>query len=341
MKAPLLLLTVFYLAGVLGCSQSDSVTQAPDQQDSALFIQTYTLSGDTMVIIRDTAICLGGHLVREKDTAKAFLERAEASMMVRVIDTLPSGAVVENERFLTKRDTGTGIIGRWQIMSDSNRIVAGALSPAEISWWCSDTLLIDGMIAQNALFVEFDATRMTQMFEGVPAELLLPRILSRSPEFVRIDIDTATDGRSVTIVGQISGETVTVTFDMHLNTTYASDRSRTTYVEWRRPERCDEPEPWFQSFLRENVSFADEFIEVHLSGPSSSLNIAVAKIDDYTVTITGNVTGEHVTVQFDGEETVTFSSDNALHEPHTTMRPMEQLVPPGWLESFYTENMPE
>lgn len=193
------------------------------------------------------------------------------------------------------------------------------------------------MIDQQAFFLEFTDTRMSGSFEGAPLPVLAPYVLEDAPEYLRVALDTVADD-TLRIRGDISGETVTIAFDARLDRTYTStDAGREPYTARRRPEHCEPVTLWFWDFLDDNVSFADEFTATYLVQLALYLGISYESHGHDTVSITGELSGETVTVWYDGEETVFYESSFATREAYDT--PRSNVIHPPWSAEFCGENL--
>ncbi len=331
------------LAVLLACTASDD----DGEQDTALpvltgglFVYSFVRTGDTLQLLGDSTRCAGGALVRDT-VRRVALARVEGdSLEVTFTDSLRQGAVAAHVLQCVRRDTTTGLEGEWMVVGRRTTLAGGQLSGSDQERLARDTAMADSMIAQEGFTMLFRNGMVAGTFEGVLVRVLLPVVMADPPEFVRVTVDTGDDSVSARITGHFTGETVTVRFDGHLNRHFTcSPPNRAAYTDWQRVESCGETE-WFGAFLRDNVSFADEFM--HMDGIRNldvQLDVLVEKVADDTVRVTGRRSGEVITVVCSRTGTVTFTSTDERHADYSTPRDPYVVLPIDWWAQFCNENL--
>lgn len=327
------------LAGCVTDDPADGTGPGTGDHDGA-WSHAYTYTDGRLSIAVDSSYCRGGSLISVTDTLRGTAVCNDSQMTITTRDTVCSTTVIVCTRVCDRQDTGSGLTGQWLLVSDVNEIEGDAPTEALVGDWADDTLALDRMIEQQAFFLDIDETHITASFTGSLAEILLPVAFAEAPSYLYVTLDTAADGRTVTVSGDISGETVYLTFDTDRNITVtSSDESRQTYVIWEIPATCEYIRPWFDHFLEENVSFADLFIAEKIADIVDVLDITVEKQDHFVVRITGNINGEVVTVTYDGVSTVHYTSTDPSRSAFTTNR--QNLLLPPWINEFWNANLPE
>ncbi len=323
-----------------GCDTGESSTGPAAVEHDGVWSYAYTYDNGRVSVVVDSSYCRGGSLVSVADTLWGTAVVGESTMTVTLRDTVDSGTVIVCTRRHERQDSGSGMTGRWLLVSDVNEVEGAEPTEAQVGDWADDTLALDRMIEQRAFVVEIDETHMTASYTGPLVDILLPVAFEDAPSYLHVTLDTAADGRAVTVSGDISAETVYLTFDANRTITVkSSDDARQFYVVWEIPETCRYIRPWFDDFLEENVSFADLFIAEKIGEMVGVLDIAVDKQGHFVVRITGNVNGEVITVTYDGENTVSYTSTNESRSAFTTNR--QDLFFPPWIDYFWQANLPQ
>ncbi|MBD3241093.1 MAG: hypothetical protein GF331_10950 [Chitinivibrionales bacterium] len=329
------LLCVVLLAG---CDTEESAAGPGDGRHDGAGNYAYTYNDGVLSLTVDSSYCRGSLLDTVTDTLWGVAVVGDAEMTVTLNDTLSSGTVIVNTRRYERQDTGSSLTGRWLLVSDNNEVLGAAPTEAEVGDWADDTLVLDRMIAQQAYFVEIDETNMVASFTGSLAEVLLPTALADAPPYLYVTLDTAADGRQVTVSGDLSSEVVYIKFNADRDIAVSSSNtSRQSYVLEEVPTSCDNVRQWLDDFYQDNVSFADEFAGETIGDMVEVVDMQIEKLDHYNVRITGNVTGEVIAVVYDGDNTVTYTSSDSSRQEYTSTR--RNVNTPDWFVLFCQENL--
>lgn len=343
MKKCIILLCSCVITLLCFCSNNPSGT-SPDPTRNCFRKYPYTATSARIEIIEDSTFCIGIDLNHKFDTVYSGYNVTETKLDVDSYDTL-SSAIVRHTQTYARVQARSDLQGLWELTERNVILVSGTLTAEELEKIDSDTAFVNSMMTEGALQIEITADTIYYYYIGSIADLLLSLYTKQieSLDFARfIAVKSAKySDNQITITGQITGEVVTITSDEKFNQTLSSsDPAHETYTEYVRIEDCpiDDPLDWYWEFIMDNPSYAQYYIEVlDSSGYFDSVDADIEKVNDTIVTITGNKSGEVITVTLHTDSTIVYESSNPISHPkyETTWT---EFGFPDWIISFIIDN---
>ena len=342
MKKGIILLCSCAITLLCFCSDNPSGS-TPDPTRNCFRKYPYTATSASIEVIEDSSFCIGIDLNHKFDTVYSGYNVTQTDLDVDTYDTL-SSAIVRHTQTYTRVQTGSDLEGWWELTERNVSLVSGTLTTEELEKLDDDTAFVNSMMTEGALQIEITADTVYYYYVGSIADFLLSLYTKQIEglDFARyLAVKTAKySDNQITVTGHITGEVVTITSDEKFNQTVSSSNpAHETYTEYVRIEDCpiDDPLDWYWEFIMDNPSYAQYYIEaLDSSGFSDSVDADIEKVDDTIVTITGNNSGEVITVTLHTDSTIVYESSDPTHTKYETT--WAELGTPDWILVFIIEN---
>jgi hypothetical protein len=236
---------------------------------------SYTVSGSNLITssartIDTSKYCNGATLVTRYDTSQAGYDTipytvTSTTLTVMGVDkdsgsfTDPTAAVVYDMIF-TRQTSGSGLVGTWKMSSRAYHVVSGTLTAAEQQEIQSNIAADIASIAAGnytELIITADKINVYEhrSATGWADEFINDWNSNQPPDSI---IVTKISDNSVSLVGRISGETVTITNSTDHTTYTSSNTAHATHTYYENPTACpnDYYPTWFFAFIMANPKAA-------------------------------------------------------------------------------------
>ena len=343
MKTLLSLLCSCTLLLLCFCSDNPSGT-SPDPTRNCFRKYPYTATSSRIEVIEDSTFCNGIDLNHTFDTIYSSYNVTPTDLDLGTYDTMASGAIVLHTQSYSRVNSGTDLLGWWELAERSVSLVSGTLTTQEQEKIDSDTAFVNSMMSAGALQIEATEDTIYYYYIGSTAELLQDMYAKQienipNAKYIAIKIAKWSDDQ-ITVTGQITGEVVTITSDDKFNQTFSStNAAHETFTMYVRIEDCpiDDPLDWYWEFLTENPSYAQIYIDIlNASGVLTSADVDVEKTNDTIVTLTGNKSKEVITVTTHTDSSIVYESSDPVHDTYETT--FAEFGLPDWFDIFIREN---
>lgn len=297
-----------------------------------------------MEIIKDSTFCIGIDLNHKFDTVYTNYSVSATELEVGMYDTLSNSILLHTQTY-TRVQTRSDLHGLWELTKRNVSLVSGTLTPQEQEKIDGDTAFVNSMMTEGASQIEITEDTIYFYYIGSIASLLqsdytkqLDKI--QNSKYFAIEIAKLSDDQ-ITVTGHITGEVVTITSDDKFNQTLSStNAAHETFTQYVRIVDCpiDDPLDWYWEFLTDNPSYAQLYIDgIDSFVLLDSVDADIEKVNDTIVTITGNKSGEVITVTLHTDSTIVYESSNpASHPKYETT--WTEFGFPNWIISFIIDN---
>ncbi len=305
---------------LLGCDDNNPVNGGVPPENLVMQF-TYTDLGDVIELVSDSTYCNGTEVETVYITDYAPYELDGDNLYLTGYDTLSQGGIIRTDNNYTRMDESEGLSGIWEQTEYEVTVVSGNLTQDEQDKLTDEMAMINAMIEDGSIQLEISADTAKLYYMGSIASVMLKLMnaqLETMENFDYLDITLKASGsEKIQIVGNVSGEIVTITIDENFNQTYSSTNpSHETYKVYEKIVECpvDNPPNWFMEFIFDNISYSDVLIKYLEEMPFfDTLDVTIEKIDNSSLSITGNKSGEIVTISKVGDETIRFESTDPTH----------------------------
>jgi hypothetical protein len=238
---------------------------------------TYRIEGGNIINenrIRHNAYCSLGQVVTRTDTLKNDTIPFELAGNTLILfnphlDTMESGALVQQVIQTMRMGRGSSLTGLWQYTEQSYRVLAGALSEEERAEAEEEKTEANSHWDITTFQVQFSGGAITTFEDTKTAEAFLSDWNEGDPDnqyaadSARYDIAVKVVGKyQVELKGRLTGETVLLTLENDRSETFqSSDPAHASHRYDRIPKSCpNEPEPlWYREFLDANYKTGSGF----------------------------------------------------------------------------------
>lgn len=114
------------------CSDKNPSGSSPDPTRNCFRKFPYTATSDIIKTIEDSTFCIGIDLNHKFDTVYSDYNVTLTELDVGTYDTMSSGAIVLHTQSYTRVNTGTNLLGWWELAESDVSLVSGTLTAQEL-----------------------------------------------------------------------------------------------------------------------------------------------------------------------------------------------------------------